>query len=72
MNENTELVDDTICPICQNKNLCQAHQAETCWCHTSKVPQDLIANVPTQLQGKSCICQTCIEQFNFELATRKI
>ena len=71
MSKNTYHLDDTICPICQNKNLCQAHQPESCWCHSSKVPQAIIDKVPPKLQHKSCICQACIEQFNFELATEK-
>lgn len=71
MKAKTDQIDDTICPICQSKNLCQADQPETCWCYSIKVPQALTDKVPSQLQRKSCICQACIEQFNFDLATRK-
>lgn len=58
-------IDPTRCPLCQQNNLCAAVKgtdAAQCWCQTTAISAALIANIPPQLQRKSCICQRCAEQ----------
>lgn len=56
--------NEKLCPFCKKENLCQAHiKNSTCWCFDIKVPKELIALIPQNLQMKSCICKNCIEAF---------
>ncbi|WP_284244427.1 cysteine-rich CWC family protein [Thalassotalea insulae] len=57
-------IDSSICPLCQQQNHCGVNNAEPCWCTKSKMPAKLLAQVPKQLQKKSCICQACLKKFN--------
>jgi len=59
----TNTIDDTICPLCQSSNHCGVNDDAPCWCNEVKIPPKLIAQVPEQLQKKSCICQKCAEKF---------
>ncbi|GHE97632.1 cysteine-rich CWC family protein [Thalassotalea profundi] len=69
MSQNSDKeIDDTTCPLCRNKNLCQAHQPGECWCYSAEIPQDVIDMVEPQFKRKSCICQSCIERYNLALA----
>ncbi|WP_343817236.1 cysteine-rich CWC family protein [Colwellia asteriadis] len=56
-------VDDKICPLCQQQNSCNVAAMAGCWCMQVKVPQALIDRVPAPVKNKSCICNTCIEQY---------
>lgn len=57
-------IDQTLCPLCQQTNLCGVNDDKPCWCVTSDIKRDLLAQVPKELSGKSCICQKCIDKFN--------
>lgn len=53
-----------LCPFCKRNNSCQANIENTkCWCFKVKIPKDLIALIPKELQMKSCICQNCVEAY---------
>lgn len=59
-------IDDSICPLCQQKNSCSVQAAKAslgCWCMNANVPADLLATLPKSLQGKACICIACIEKY---------
>jgi len=51
------------CPFCKKDNNCMVDKATSCWCFTTKVPEELIALVPKNQDKKSCICKKCIESF---------
>ncbi|MGL1931256.1 MAG: cysteine-rich CWC family protein [Desulfotalea sp.] len=54
--------DKSICPICGKKNNCAVlagKDASSCWCQKEKVPQRLLAQIPTERLG-ACVCQNCI------------
>lgn len=56
-----------ICPICGRQNNCGYEKGlphGECWCDNIKVPKELIALIPDEYKGKSCICQVCILEFN--------
>ncbi|MBF0264000.1 MAG: cob(I)yrinic acid a,c-diamide adenosyltransferase [Gammaproteobacteria bacterium] len=58
-------IDDSICPLCQKKNHCQARNtALSCWCHQKVIPEELIARVPEELKNKTCICQSCVDAYH--------
>lgn len=57
-------IDQSLCPLCQQNNLCGVNGDEPCWCVTSDIKRDLLAQVPVELSGKSCVCQQCIDKFN--------
>lgn len=54
---------ELICPICQQVNACGVAGERSCWCMDMKVPAELIAQLPEELQGTQCICQACIKRF---------
>jgi hypothetical protein len=57
-------LNSKICPFCKKENLCEAHIVNNnCWCNTIKVPKDLRALIPQELQMKACICKKCILAF---------
>ena len=61
----TDLIDDSQCPLCQQPNQCAlsaGKSAQNCWCQQQTVPASLLAKIPTHWQGKSCICQHCIDK----------
>jgi len=64
-------MNENICPICQTKNKCMAHNEKPCWCNNVKIPQKLIDLVPENQQTKSCICLSCIEKYNAAEAEEK-
>ena len=55
------------CPLCGEPNDCQlcTHAAYKgpCWCVKAKIPDELIARVPPDLQSKACICRVCVLTF---------
>ncbi|MFT4925776.1 MAG: hypothetical protein ACI8WB_001871 [Phenylobacterium sp.] len=60
-------IDESKCPLCGEVNLCAmvaaeiaGKKAETCWCIGADFTPDIIAGVPEQAKGKSCICQRCV------------
>ncbi|WP_440876887.1 cysteine-rich CWC family protein [Thalassotalea sp. PLHSN55] len=59
MNQNL-----TTCPLCQQENKCAVSAKEGCWCMKTPIPKALIAQLPTELKNKTCICNACVEKFN--------
>ena len=60
-------IDDTLCPLCQSKNLCGVNGEVPCWCMNEHVPKLLIEKAPQSSRNKACICQGCIKQFKDDL-----
>ena len=60
---NSVSVDETLCPLCQQKNNCQVDSASSCWCMQADIPEQLKDKVPESLKGKACICQKCQRAF---------
>ena len=59
----TDIIDDSICPLCQQSNRCEVQASAGCWCMTTTVPAELLAKTPEKQKNKSCICQACIENY---------
>lgn len=59
-------INQNQCPLCQGSNLCGVNNKTECWCVSSEIRRELLAQVPLALAGKSCICKKCVEKFNFE------
>lgn len=59
-------IDTHQCPLCQQNNLCAVGSSTPCWCVSSDIKRELLAQVPLALTGKSCICKNCIDKFNLE------
>jgi len=57
-----------LCPLCGGANDCQLCTPDAyngpCWCTRVKIPETLIAKVPTELRNKRCICRECVIQFH--------
>lgn len=52
------------CPLCGRPNHCAIIQGKdpyTCWCMTARIPRELREQVPLELRGKACICQSCLK-----------
>lgn len=58
----TKVLDTNRCPMCNQVNHCDVVNASQCWCMNTTVPNALIARLPEELQGKSCLCAACIEK----------
>ena len=56
-------VDVKLCPFCGKDNHCQAKTGNPCWCFEIKVPGELLALLPEFLQGRACVCQSCVAEF---------
>ncbi|WP_145074451.1 cysteine-rich CWC family protein [Poriferisphaera corsica] len=63
---NAESDIEKICPLCSKPNNCYLHQTDAgeCWCVSATIPQDLLDQIPDQYINKSCICKTCIDNYN--------
>ncbi len=62
------------CPVCRQPNGCamtDASAPKDCWCFSINIPQQLLERVPTSLQGKACICLSCVQQALAEEAETK-
>ncbi len=55
--------NDIACPFCHADNNCMVAGTSPCWCFAVQIPEALTALVPKALQGKSCICNSCINAF---------
>ena len=62
----TDKNDGSICPLCQQKNRCGVKAASRCWCMNTQVPEALLAEIPEDLKGISCVCNACIERYWIE------
>ena len=66
---NTEKIpyDAGVCPLCGESNKCAMladPNATECWCESVVFPQELLDQVPPQLDRKACICKKCVDSFN--------
>jgi hypothetical protein len=62
------LVDPTVCPVCGQPNQCAMEiqkatglEQQACWCTHVDFSRDLLARIPPELQGMSCICARCAQ-----------
>ena len=62
----TVAIDQSKCPLCENLNQCAMEiERETgvnpgpCWCVGVNFSADLLAKLPPEAQGTSCICEAC-------------
>lgn len=71
---NNSIVDPILCPLCQQKNLCEnlgeKESGKTCWCNNPDIqfPKVLLDRVEEDKKGKACICQQCAQAFSNEKA----
>ena len=56
----SNIVDEKKCPLCGKDNNCMVDSENPCWCTNLEIPTQLIALLPLHLQGKSCICMSCV------------
>ena len=56
------------CPICKKDNLCDVNNKKGCWCMTADISEELLMKVPDDQTGMACVCQSCVNKFNFNLA----
>ena len=62
MTDRLDPHDTTRCPLCGNANACAVaagKSPESCWCMTATMSPDALAAIPTEAQGKVCICARC-------------
>src|SRR5688572_26209821 len=56
------------CPLCGQLNRCAPADtgsfATPCWCKSQPFPPELLAQVESGQRNKSCICQTCVNNFH--------
>jgi hypothetical protein len=56
-------IDPSRCPICGQPNDCavvaQNGHKGPCWCHTIKIPHEILQLVPEEARGKACLCRRC-------------
>lgn len=55
-----------ICPLCRKSNHCAyaaGRPAEECWCMNLSVPKALLAQIPDEQRGKSCVCEACVRAY---------
>ena len=67
------MVKSNICPLCYEPNLClsvsnNGSDRENCWCQSADViiPKALLALIPANNKGISCICEACVKEFHIE------
>jgi hypothetical protein len=52
----------TTCPLCGGANDCgTALGKSACWCFSAAIAPDVLARVPDEQRGVSCVCQRCVE-----------
>ena len=59
-------IDPSVCPVCGQPNLCAMEvqttpglESQACWCTHVDFSLDLLARIPPELRGLSCICASC-------------
>ena len=59
-------VDKSKCPLCGKSNRCAMEIEKStgvnpgaCWCVNLDFSADLLAQLPIEAQGQSCICEAC-------------
>lgn len=61
-------IDPTICPLCNQPNLCgeenPSHKIDgRCWCADEIIPREIFKLVPEEQLRKTCICKKCLDKF---------
>ena len=59
-------IDTAVCPLCGGPNRCAMADdpnAAECWCESVEIPDGLLELIPKYEFRRTCICQTCIEQY---------
>ncbi|REK75703.1 hypothetical protein DX130_01070 [Paenibacillus paeoniae] len=59
------------CPLCGGGNSCAALLEENprdCWCFHAAIPKELLARIPEEARGKSCVCENCVRAYQVEAA----
>jgi hypothetical protein len=63
---NTVAATATYCPLCGQPNQCAMEieratgvEQPPCWCTQQTFDADLMARVPEEMRGKTCICPAC-------------
>ncbi|WP_279326059.1 cysteine-rich CWC family protein [Bacillus sp. FJAT-47783] len=59
-------LENKYCPICGEENKCMAGTQEqwNCWCgKQGTFPKGIFEFVPTESNGKHCICENCVNTF---------
>lgn len=63
-------LDPTRCPLCGEDNRCAMERQKAtgqaqppCWCVSQTFSAELLARLPTDAQGKACICGDCLTRF---------
>ena len=54
------------CPFCHKSNSCGVSAETPCWCFNTIIPEGLLNLLPTQFEGTSCICFSCIQAFTLD------
>lgn len=52
-------LEQVTCPICGKNNNCR--HSKDCWCHSVRIPKDLLDLIPVDKKGKACICKSCVD-----------
>ncbi len=60
---NKVKIDQSICPLCQQDNGCEANTGKKCWCADVVIPKLLLDLVPVAQRGQACICRACIDRY---------
>jgi hypothetical protein len=54
--------DPARCPLCGDRNDCGiAAGKSTCWCFSTTIPPEALAQVPADQQDRACVCRRCAE-----------
>ena len=64
MTQPTSFDDTTKCPLCGQDNQCAVaagRDPETCWCMSTTIDPEQLAAIPSEAQGKVCICSACAD-----------
>nr|WP_130613985.1 cysteine-rich CWC family protein [Cohnella abietis] len=57
------------CPLCGKGNNCgnlSGLPQGSCWCSKATFPPDIFKSVPPELINKTCICKSCLENFEIK------
>ncbi len=60
------MIEKGKCPICGKTNQCAitlGEEPSTCWCMTTKIPKDLLNNIPDEYRNISCVCKECVKNY---------
>jgi hypothetical protein len=50
------------CPLCGGTNNCGVAQGQSaCWCFSTSIPPEVLAQVPEDERNVACVCQRCAE-----------